>query len=95
MRGIYFLEVSFYCGGGGGALLHCRCCSGGDEVVACLEVGDAERGGFAVSARDFVHDGYGSCVVAFAHEVFGGFVEGEAEEAEEEHDQRCAALLFC
>lgn len=75
--------------------MHCWCCSGGGEVVACLEVGDAERGGFAVSARDFVHDGYGGCVVAFAHEVFGGFVEGEAEEAEEEHDQRCAALLLC
>jgi hypothetical protein len=46
-----------------------------------LEVVDGQGRCLAVSSRDFVDDADGAGVVAFAHEEFGGLVDGEADEA--------------
>ena len=79
MRKVDLFETSFE-----------HCAGIGAEPVACLvedfEVGEREVGGFAVAAGDFVDDLNGFSVPAAAHEVFGGFVEGEEDEAAEEHD---------
>lgn len=79
MGEVQFLEFSLHGGGGVGAeraLL----------LVDGFEVGEGEGGGFAVAAGDFVDDFDGFGVFAAAHEEFGGFVEGEEEEAEDKHE---------
>lgn len=73
--------------GGRGRLLVLRV-----SVRVCGGDGRELTGGcLAVAAGDFVDDADGVVVFAFAHEVLGGFVDGEAEEADEEHDHGQAA----
>lgn len=76
---VQFLEFSLHGGGGVGA-------ERAPLLVDGFEVGEGEGGGFAVAAGDFVDDFDGFGVFATAHEEFGGFVEGEEEEAEDKHE---------
>lgn len=68
--------------------------------LASLQVLDVQIDVFAVEDGDLVHDFDGLGVAPAAHEVFGGFVEGEDEETDEPedehehaHDDDCKSLV--
>lgn len=82
MRQVDLLQVPLDGCCGVGAL---GCSPRKSEAIASLEFVECKRGSLSIATSHLVHHLHGFLVLAFTHEEFGRLVDGEEDEATEEH----------